>query len=296
MKNLLAKKEFQLTGIKAILHVCAGILCFILSGSVAELVVFSIVPQKTVAVVLSSLLRIVLLFLLLSLYCKKVLRISLRECRVSKPKSLGIWILCAILLPLLVSAFFIFLTPGKWEVHNIALDKRYYRLTAALFKSCLAAGITEELVFRGFIMRMLEARWGKVTAVLAPSILFGALHIPSMGTFHVADALLLLVAGTSVGIMFSMIVYQSGSIWASALVHGIWNLIIIGKVLDISTQPARNSLYAYTLYSDATFLTGGSFGIEASLPVVFAYGLVFLLAFMMYRQRKGPINAVLRSK
>ncbi len=38
----------------------------------------------------------------------------------------------------------------------------------------------------------------------------------------------------SVGIIFSLIVYESGSIWSSAIVHGIWNVIIIGEILNIN--------------------------------------------------------------
>lgn len=50
---------------------------------------------------------------------------------------------------------------------------------------------------------------------------------------NIISILLLLVAGTSVGIMFSLIVYESGSIWCSALVHGTWNIIMIGGILTI---------------------------------------------------------------
>jgi hypothetical protein len=97
------------------------------------------------------------------------------------------------------------------------------------------------------------------------------------------DVLALLIAGTSVGVMFSMIVYQSGSIWSSAAVHGIWNLIIIGGILGIGTEPGH-PIFSYTLNSDSTLLTGGKFGIESSLPAITGYLLIIILAWFLQRK------------
>lgn len=50
--------------------------------------------------------------------------------------------------------------------------------------------------------------WGKVAAAVVPSVIFGLLHIINVDV-NLRDIILLLIAGTSVGIMFSLIVYQS---------------------------------------------------------------------------------------
>jgi membrane protease YdiL (CAAX protease family) len=41
------------------------------------------------------------------------------------------------------------------------------------------AGIPEEVVYRGVLQTRLERRWGRVTAILATSVLFTAWHLPS---------------------------------------------------------------------------------------------------------------------
>jgi hypothetical protein len=104
---------------------------------------------------------------------------------------------------------------------------------------------------------------------------------------NTVDVIMLLIAGTCVGVMFSLIAYQSGSIWPSAIVHGIWNLIIIGGIFEISNEPAR-SLFNYTIHSNSTLITGGAFGIEASVPAVVGYGIVIILAIVLQRKKAVP--------
>ena len=94
---------------------------------------------------------------------------------------------------------------------------------------------------------------------------------------NIVDIIVLVIAGTAVGIMFSLIAMESGSIWASAIVHGLWNLVIIGGILEISAEPL-SSIFTYTLTSRSTLLTGGAFGIESSLPSIVGYGIVICVA------------------
>ena len=53
-----------------------------------------------------------------------------------------------------------------------------------------------------------------------------------------------------VGVMFSMIAIESGSVWNSGIVHAIWNVVIIGM------GPARENL-AHTIdeYAEVEDLT-----------------------------------------
>jgi len=241
-------------------------------------------------IILRSILSIVLPLLLVKLYAAKVLKTPMRDFRIGKPKNIIIWTVCAAALPLAVSAFFIFLTPGIFADSGLSSGQIVLRITNAVFLTCLTAGITEELIFRGFIMRLLEVRWNKYIAVIVPSVLFGLIHIINMETFNIVDVFMLIIAGTSVGIMFSMITYQSSSIWSSAVVHGVWNLIIIGGILEISVEPGQ-SIYTYALSSNSMLLTGGEFGIEASLPAVIGYVLVIIIAWILQR-RESKINGL----
>lgn len=92
--------------------------------------------------------------------------------------------------------------------------------------------------------------------------------------FEFLSCALVLVAGTMVGVMFSLITFATKSIWNSAIVHAIWNIIIIGGILWTGTEFDEYSLYSYVLDSKSFLLTGGAFGIESSVVAVVGYIIV----------------------
>ncbi len=277
-------------GMKALFHTVMGVVLFVAGVFAASLPVdlFYAITQWKVSplmIFIRPALEIIVIWLLVRWYIGKVLKLPLREFRICKPKSFLLWSVCAFALPAVVSAFFIFFTPGSFTASDFDTARNIDIILRAVLNSCLTAGITEELIFRGFIMHMLEMRWKKPVAVVAPSVLFGLLHIFSMENPTAADILMLLIAGSAVGIMFSAIAVHSGSVWASAMVHGVWNLVIIGGILGISPEPA-SAIFNYRLTSDSTLLTGGSFGIEASVPAIVAYGAVIAIAFAFMRRQR----------
>lgn len=285
MKKTLLDLQHDQYGVKAIFHAVMGIVILFLGNILASLPVdlFYFITKMEVSpliLIIRPVLEIAVLLLLVCLYISKVLKLPLRDFRICKPKSILIWLACSAVLPLAVSGFFILLTPGIFSASGLDIAKITRIILRAVFSSCLVAGITEELVFRGLIMHVLELKWGKPVAIVAPSVLFGLLHIFSMKAPTGVDVLLLLITGTGVGIMFSLIAIQSGSIWSSAIVHGIWNLIIIGGILEISIEPS-SSIFTYKLISDSKLLTGGAFGIESSLPAIIGYGIVILIAVLL---------------
>ena len=91
-------------------------------------------------------------------------------------------------------------------------------LSAGIAFTGIAAGFVEEMVFRGVILNLLKEKWNIKVAVLIPSVLFGLVHIIGMD-FSIISSLLVLIAGTMVGIMFSMVAIESGSVWNSGIVH-----------------------------------------------------------------------------
>lgn len=287
MKNLLDLQHDKY-GLKSIFHAVIGVVILIVGSILASLPVdlfygITKLEVSALVIIIRPVLEIVILSLLVYLYISRVLKLPLQEFRICKPQNIIIWIICSFVLPLIVSAFFIFLTPGNFSSSNYEASRNIMIVLRAIFSSCLAAGITEELVFRGLIMHVLEIRWGKAVAVVIPSVLFGMLHILNMDSPKIADILILVIAGTAVGIMFSLIAIQSNSIWASAMVHGIWNFIIIGGILEISAE-SSSAIFSYQLTSESRLLNGGAFGIEASLPAIIGYGLVVTLALLMMRR------------
>ena len=134
-------------------------------------------------------------------------------------------------------------------------------------------------------MRTVERRWNGTAAVLIPSVLFALMHTINMRLGFV-DMLLLIVAGTSVGVMFSLIALQSGTIWSGAAVHALWNAITFGGIVieNSANKTSASFIYKYELFDTNVLLTGGKFGIESALPAIIGYLSVSAIAFALIRK------------
>lgn len=186
-------------------------------------------------------------------------------------------ILLAIALPGFVLAVYSFF--GQWSVGRFTVGEGVCLALASVLIA-LKSGLTEEMLFRGYILRLLEGRWGRKLAILLPSVLFGLVHLTSLTEFSLSSVLLLLLSGTLVGILFSLAACRADSIAASALIHGVWNLVMITGIVNIRAgEPAGGAFFGLSIPSTSLWLTGGEFGPEASLIAITAYalGCAFLL-------------------
>ena len=132
----------------------------------------------------------------------------------------------------------------------------------------------------------LKTRWNIKVAVIVPSMLFGIVHVLGQD-FSIGSYLLVIIARTMVGVMFSMIGIESGSVWNSEIVHAIWNVVIIGGGLAIEEKMDKYSIMTYVLNSEDFAITGGEFRIESSVISLFGYMIVAGTAFFMIRSRKN---------
>lgn len=281
--------EHSFTTKKALLTIILGIISVILAQEISRLVYRFRLPD-TISPILFSVFYIVISYNFIRLSCTKILHISMNEFFIGKPRIKTIWLITAIVLPITIIAVLLCF-PGELIKNNISTFQLENIIVRAIFSAGLGAGIVEEMVFRGMIMRALDKRFGKMIAIILPSFIFALMHLIGI-KMNIFSILLLIVAGTSVGIMFSLIVYESGSIWCSALVHGIWNIFMIGGILTISGDYHDKAIYSYKLASESIILTGGEFGIESSIVSVLGFSVVIALAlFLIKRKNKNYNNA-----
>lgn len=189
------------------------------------------------------------------LYTAKVLHLKMNFFRINM--NVKFWsLLLAVLLPAFV--IFVFLLIGKTETASFETGELIFIVIFSIL-TALKAGITEEMLFRGFIMKLLESRWNKYVAVIAPSFLFSLLHIPSMETFSIIGVVLLIVSGTLVGVMFSVVAYKGNSIANSAVMHTVWNFAMITGILHITTVQGYygNPVFSIIIPAENVLLTGG---------------------------------------
>ena len=215
---------------------------------------------------------LVFTLLLFWLYTKFILHRKMIDFGISfRIKGWAVTVACV--LPLAVVVCYCFL--GKLERNDATTQEIVVAIVASMFMA-IKAGVTEEILFRGYIMKLLESRFGRIFAVLVPSFIFGLVHIPSMETFTVIGLLLLIISGTLVGVMFSLLALKGDSIANSAIVHAAWNFVMITEVLHITTTQGAygTPIFTILLSTDNPLITGSDFGIEASIISIIAYAIV----------------------
>ena len=224
---------------------------------------FALGVPGAVCNVLAGILYIVFTYMGVKLISRKFLKISMDEMRIPRININARWLTAAVVMPVSVLIISI-LTGGYWEISFPDLETTLSTITGGVAFYGLGAGITEELVFRGVIMGFLEQRTNKYVAVLVPSVLFGMLHLIG-NDLDIISAVQVVAAGSVVGILFSLITYENGSIWNSAVVHAVWNMVFVSGVLHIGSSADSSSICSFVLENKSFLISGGDFGIEASV-------------------------------
>ena len=86
------------------------------------------------------------------------------------------WCITAVLMPVLICLFYIFFTKGTFEKGNLTYKEIIDVVTISILSSGIKAAVTEEIVFRGMILRLLQNTFGKKCAVFVSSFLFAVYH------------------------------------------------------------------------------------------------------------------------
>jgi len=151
--------------------------------------------------------------------------------------------------------------------------------------------ILEEVVFRGMAVREWALRWGWPIASVLGGVYFGAAHIIGLlPDISVIETLWIILAGIVGNLMFVALYVRSRSLWLPIGYHLGWNLClktIVGAVM--SGRESSDGLFA-TEISGPVLMTGGKFGIEAS---VIALALSLVLSVMVLKGIRSPGTGML---
>lgn len=160
-----------------------------------------------------------------------------------------------------------------------ALATLWGPLTASLI-----SGFAEELLFRGILFRYLERAAGSWIALALTSALFGGAHLFNPNASWIAAAAIAIEAGILLGAVYML----TRRLWAAIGLHAAWNFTqgwLYG--LPVSGTGGGDGLVHGRL-TGSELLTGGAFGLEASLPAVVvatSAGVAILIAAI----RKGRL-------
>jgi uncharacterized protein len=147
-----------------------------------------------------------------------------------------------------------------------------------------AAAVTEELVFRGVLLRIIEGRFGTWIALASSSIVFGLIHLVNPNATLWGAIAIVIEAGGMLGAAY----IATRSLWLPIGLHFGWNTAASAL---FSTEvsgggTAQGLLDAAT--SGPTLVSGGSFGPEGSIFAV-GFGTVLIIVFLWIAKRRGRI-------
>lgn len=228
----------------------------------------------------------VIFIFLMKLLIYKGLKKDWAYFRVKRFSGLRFCIMLGVLLPVFVIAIYIIFVPGVFYWTPIGKVTDYSAmLIEAVFIGGIVAPIVEEMMFRGVLLKYIEVKTNRVWAIGVTSVLFGFIHLFN-GKLVDLDFVLLVVGGTMVGVMFGITVYTFNSIWASVILHALWN--ITGGLFPMVTAKSDYGIVQYVIQSHNPLVTGGQYGMDASLISILGYAGVILM--MIYRQRTAKVN------
>jgi len=152
------------------------------------------------------------------------------------------------------------------------------RLFAPLAEMILAS-VLEEILFRGVLFRILIGWLGVWKALAISAVLFGLAHLPNEG-FSMAAFVVVVLAGA----LFSAAYLLHQRLWLPIGLHFGWNFTS-SAVFGLSTSGSSPTGYLRTTMAGPEWLTGGRFGVEASMLTLIVIA-AFTAAFLALRHRR----------
>lgn len=159
-----------------------------------------------------------------------------------------------------------------------------------VFASSIIGPIVEELLNRGYWFQNIKRGWGVIAAALATSLLFGGLHLLNPN----AEIL------GAVNIFLSALTWVVGMVWLRSIWfpigwHAAWNFaqfFIVGMPnsgISVESMGLTGTTLLVSKISGPVWLTGGDFGMEASL-VKTAVLLAAILVMFWMKQRRSQLT------
>ena len=214
--------EYHMKTWNVIIGCILAIVSLVVSRIGAELaagLVFMLGAPMFLCNILAGILYIFFAYLLVKLLSNKFIRTSMKEVSIPRVSIKGRWIVVAICFPLIVTGIYLIL-PGTFVSSGMDRENILNTVSAGVVFNSLAAGIVEEMVFRGIIRNLLAKRWNTAISIVLPSVLFAAVHLIGQ-SFNPVSSILVLIGGTLVGCMFSVIaiVFHAFSIYYMIRFH-----------------------------------------------------------------------------
>ena len=138
---------------------------------------------------------------------------------------------------------------------------------------------------RGCALQAVEQRFGWIAGLAASSVLFGVIHLVNPGATVWSAIAITFEAGLLIGAVFLL----TSSLWVPSGLHAGWNLT--ESLLGVPVSGTEPHGFLQVTPVGADLLTGGAFGLEASIvPVVL--GVAASCVLLVVARRRGRLSPV----
>ena len=179
--------------------------------------------------------------------------------------SMAVFIICA--------GSLLLKTTGHLKWMDIIFDPRALFLSLG---SIFLLAFSEELIFRGYLLRNLMDTFPKWLALGISSLLFMVFYWNSNGLFPLVNAGIM-------GLIMGMNYVHTRNLWFSVCFHTAWKFME-GPVLGFYGNESFQTLLQTDLLGD-TNITGGKSGLEGS-ALLTAFSLLGAIALYLFQQKK----------
>ena len=170
-------------------------------------------------------------------------------------------------------------------INSIAVSKELdMKIFLLYFAGWIIQGMSEEFIFRGYLMTTIGGHYNKWLAVGISSVAFALAHIMNPGI-----SVLAFIDLTIYGLFAALYMVYTENIWGCCAIHSFWNFLQ-GNFYGISVSgtAASNSVFVTTSKTSHAFLSGGGFGIEGSLLTTLILGAgCIILCLLISRKEKA---------
>lgn len=121
-----------------------------------------------------------------------------------------------------------------WLRGDVAAAESAYKgmgftaLPSVLVYSYLQTGLSEEILFRGFLLKRLSAKFGFITATIVQALIFGAIHLTMVwGQVGIVAGIVIVIYPMIPAVAFAYLNEKkaNGSIFPSWIAHGTLNTL-----------------------------------------------------------------------
>lgn len=158
--------------------------------------------------------------------------------------------------------------PGK----NIFMDT-----ALGIVVQFFGVALSEEIIFRGYLLKYLSNKYTTSGAVIVSSIIFALVQAfnPYATVLSTFNAFLL-------GCILDIIVLKYKNLWIAIGMHFSWN-IIFGVILLTPIRGKENSGIFNLSFKNIELLNGGLYGVEGGL--LFSLFLMLIMSYYLYKEK-----------